>query len=74
MGWQLLMNEHVVLQRDQDQIAIVGIENWSAKGRFPKHGKMDKAYQGADQYPFKIFFKELKIYFYVHVLIDNRMN
>ncbi len=54
MGWRLLMNEHVVFEKDDEKIALIGIENWSAKGRFPKHGKMDKAYQGADQYPFKI--------------------
>lgn len=54
MGWRLLMNEHVVLQRDQDQIAIVGIENWSAKSRFPKYGDLGKAFSGAEQIPFSI--------------------
>ena len=54
MGWRLLMNEHVVLERDQDQIAIVGIENWSAKSRFPKYGDLDKAFSGAEQIPFSI--------------------
>ena len=48
------MNEHVVFEKDDEKIALIGIENWSAKGRFPKHGKMDKAYQGSDQYAFKI--------------------
>ncbi len=54
MGWRLLMNEHVVLEKGQEQIAVIGIENWSAKGRFPKHGKMAAAHAGAEQYPFKI--------------------
>lgn len=54
MGWRLLMNEHVVLQKDAQQIALIGIENWSAKGRFPKHGKLAEAHAGAQQYPFKI--------------------
>ena len=54
MGWRLLMNEHVVIEKNSEQIALLGIENWSAKGRFPKHGKMDLAYKGAEQYPFKI--------------------
>ncbi|MFM1857629.1 MAG: hypothetical protein RLZ05_689 [Bacteroidota bacterium] len=54
MGWRLLMNEHVVLQRDQDQIAIIGIENWSAKSRFPKYGDLSKAFKGAEQIPFSI--------------------
>lgn len=54
MGWRLLMNEHVVLERGTDQIALIGIENWSAKKRFPKYGKMWEAYPGAEKYPFKI--------------------
>lgn len=54
MGWRLLMNEHVVLEREGQEIALIGIENWSAKARFPKHGKMEEAYAGAEKYPFKI--------------------
>ncbi len=54
LGWRLLMNEHVVLEKNGEQIALLGIENWSNKARFPKHGKMDLAYAGAEKYPFKI--------------------
>ena len=54
LGWRLLMNEHVVLERNGEQIALLGIENWSNKARFPKHGRMDLAYPGAEKYPFKI--------------------
>lgn len=54
LGWKLLMNEHVELERAGDKIALMGIENWSAKARFPKHGNMARAYAGTDKYPFKI--------------------
>jgi uncharacterized protein len=54
MGWRLLMNEHVVLERGGEQIALLGVENWSVKARFPKYGKLDEAYAGAEKYPFKI--------------------
>jgi predicted MPP superfamily phosphohydrolase len=54
LGWRLLMNEHVVLERNGEQIALLGIENWSNKARFPKHGRMDLAYPGSEKYPFKI--------------------
>jgi hypothetical protein len=54
MGWRLLMNEHVALEKNGEHIALIGIENWSAKARFPKHGRMDLAYPGAEKYPFKI--------------------
>lgn len=54
MGWRLLMNEHVALERGGQQIALLGIENWSAKARFPKYGKMSEAHAGTEKYPFKI--------------------
>jgi predicted MPP superfamily phosphohydrolase len=54
LGWKLLMNEHVVLEKGGDQIALLGIENWSAKANFPKHGRMDLAHPGTEKYPFKI--------------------
>jgi predicted MPP superfamily phosphohydrolase len=56
MGWRLLMNEHVVLEKGEDKIALVGIENWGAKAGFPKYGKMDQAYKGLPEknIPFKI--------------------
>lgn len=54
LGWRLLMNEHVVLERDGQQIALLGIENWSAMSRFPKYGDLKKAYEGSAHIPFKI--------------------
>jgi len=54
LGWQLMMNEHKILERNGDQIALLGIENWGGKGRFPKYGKMEKAYPGTEKVPFKI--------------------
>ena len=54
MGWRILMNEHVVLERGGDQIALLGIENWSAQARFTKYGKMSEAHAGTEKYRFKI--------------------
>lgn len=54
MGWRLLMNEHVVFEKNGQEIALIGIENWSAKAGFPKYGDLAKAYAGAEKYPFKI--------------------
>jgi len=54
MGWRLLMNEHVVLEKEGQKVALLGIENWGAKGRFPKYGKMQEAYPGTESIPFKI--------------------
>ena len=54
MGWRLLMNEHVVLEKGDEKIALLGIENWGAKARFPKYGKMDLAHVGTEDIKFKI--------------------
>ncbi len=54
LGWRLLMNEHIILKRNNEQVALLGIENWSAFARFPKHGRMDLAYPGTEKYSFKI--------------------
>ncbi|MCX6209980.1 MAG: metallophosphoesterase [Bacteroidetes bacterium] len=54
LGWRLLMNEHVVLEKNNDKIALLGIENWGAKGNFAKYGKMADAHKDTNHYPFKI--------------------
>lgn len=56
MGWRLMMNEHVILERGEDKIALLGIENWGAKAHFPKYGSMKNAYEGLPEknIPFKI--------------------
>lgn len=54
LGWRLLMNEHVVIENNEDRIALIGIENWSAKASFTKYGDLKKAYVGSEPYTFKI--------------------
>lgn len=54
LGWRLLMNEHVLLEKEGQQIAVIGIENWSAIKRFPRYGDLKKAYEGTAAVPFKI--------------------
>jgi predicted MPP superfamily phosphohydrolase len=54
LGWRLLMDEHVVLEKEGQQIALIGVQNISGKGRFHSYGDLKKAYLGAEKYPFKI--------------------
>ncbi len=49
LGWRLLMNENRSIEKNGEKIKIVGIENWGAKARFPKYGKMDLAMQGVNK-------------------------
>jgi predicted MPP superfamily phosphohydrolase len=48
MGWNLLINENKVIEKDGDKLAILGVENWSAHRRFPKYGKLSEAYAGIE--------------------------
>lgn len=54
LGWRLLLDEHVALERGGQQIALIGVQNISAKARFFSYGDMKKAYEGTEKYPFKI--------------------
>jgi predicted MPP superfamily phosphohydrolase len=54
LGWKLLNNENDLLKRGEDEIAIVGVENWSKNKRFPAHGDVDKALDGTENTPVKI--------------------
>lgn len=47
MGWQLLNNEHVILRRGKDSIALAGVEN-SGAPPFPNHGDLPKALKGTE--------------------------
>ncbi|TNF26212.1 MAG: metallophosphoesterase [Bacteroidetes bacterium] len=53
-GWDLLLNEHRIIERNGERIAIIGVENWGASRHFPKKGDLDKAVQGAESVPFKL--------------------
>ncbi len=46
MGWRLLLNEHVHIERDGERIIVAGVENWSARGRFKSYGKLEQALHG----------------------------
>lgn len=54
MGWKLLSNEHDVIEIDGHRIAILGVDNTSAKVNFPSFGKLNDAHSGAKEIPFKI--------------------
>lgn len=54
LGWKLMMNEHTIFEKEGEKIALLGIENFGAKGRFPKYGRMQDAHPGTENIPFKI--------------------
>lgn len=54
MGWNLLLNEHRILEKNGEKIGLIGVENWGAALRFPRKGDMEKAQTGMEEVPVKI--------------------
>jgi len=53
MGFDLLLNESRFIERGEDRLAIIGVENWG-KGGFKKAGDLIKAVSDVDPKDFKI--------------------
>lgn len=53
LGFNLLLNENVALEKNGEKIYVIGVENWG-KGDFPKIGDLDIASQGVDDQSFRI--------------------
>lgn len=52
LGYRLLLDENVVIEKGGQRISLIGVQNW---GRgFIKKGDLDKALQGVDKNAFKI--------------------
>lgn len=54
IGFKLLRNQNVIIEKDGEKIAIVGVENWGVRGHFQKFGDLDIASQNLDSKMFKI--------------------
>src|SRR5699024_7470570 len=53
MGWDLLLNENRTIERNKQQLHIVGVENWGT-GNFSKYGDLNKASENLSASDFKI--------------------
>jgi predicted MPP superfamily phosphohydrolase len=52
LGYRLLLDENVVIEKDGQKVTLIGVQNW---GRgFIQVGDLDKALQGVDKDAFKI--------------------
>ena len=54
LGWKLLLNEHFILEKGNDKIGIIGVENWSSVMRHNKYGDLAKAIKNMPEVPVKI--------------------
>lgn len=48
LGWNLLLNEHRIIHRGKDSIAVIGVENTSPSRHFPSKGDLIKASEGTE--------------------------
>ncbi|WP_345104343.1 metallophosphoesterase [Mucilaginibacter panaciglaebae] len=51
MGWDLLLNENRRLKIGNEDIGILGCQNWGELTRFPKYGKMEPTIKGTEDLP-----------------------
>ena len=70
LGWNLMMNEHKIFERNGEKIALLGVENWGANLRFPKYGRMNLAYPGTEEIPVKILISHDPSHWEAEVLKD----
>ncbi len=52
IDFKLLLNEHVKIKKDNQELAVVGVENWGRK--FGERGDLNLASQGLNKEDFKI--------------------
>ncbi|MFI5171236.1 MAG: metallophosphoesterase [Chitinophagales bacterium] len=53
LGFKLLLNENLVIEKGGEKIHLIGVENWGS-GHFPKFGDLTKASAGVPDDAFKI--------------------
>ena len=54
LGWRLLLDEHISLEKNGEKIALIGVQNISFKNQFHSYGNLAKAYENTADFPFKI--------------------
>jgi predicted MPP superfamily phosphohydrolase len=48
LGWILLRNQHVILKKNGDSIAVIGVENWGSERRFQRLADLPAAREGVE--------------------------
>jgi|TARA_B110001469_G_C9642751_1_gene323676 predicted MPP superfamily phosphohydrolase len=72
MGWNLLMNEHKVIEVDGEKLGVIGVENWGAKARFPKYGRLDQAMRGLNESSVNLLLSHDPSHWQAEVLLKHK--
>jgi len=54
IGWELMLNENVRIEKDDNFFTLLGIENWGGNLNFKRYGDMKRAYENVDSNSFQI--------------------
>lgn len=73
MGWRMLNNESVFLHRDNDSIALIGVENWG-ESPFPKYGNLEMAYSDLNDRQFKILLTHNPMHWDEEVITETNID
>jgi predicted MPP superfamily phosphohydrolase len=71
LGWKLLLNENHIIQKDNERLAILGVENWGSELRFPKYGDINKAKDGCLDTDVKLLLSHDPSHWDAHVLPNH---
>jgi len=53
-GWTILLNAHTFLEKGEEKIGLIGVENWSSRASFHKYGDMKIATKDMNPAAFNI--------------------
>jgi len=70
IGFQLLLNESRFIERENQRLALIGVENWG-KGGFKKAGDLSKAVAAVDAQDFKILMSHDPSHWEAQVIPDR---
>jgi len=72
MGWDLLLNEHRILERNGAKIGLLGVENWGGALNFPKKGDVLIAKEGMPEVPVKILLSHDPSHWNAQITTDHK--
>jgi len=72
MGWKLLLNEHQIIEKNNERLAIIGVENWGSEARFQKYGDINKAKDGCLKEDVKLLLTHDPSHWEAHVLPQHK--
>jgi hypothetical protein len=71
IGFHLLLNEAVRIEKDGQSISLIGVENWG-KGGFHKYGNLEKAAASVPDSAFKILMSHDPSHWEAKTLLDKK--